>query len=215
MMKKAIFYCIILTAPISLTGQIGINTADPKSILDITSTSDGILLPRYTTANRESSVFQESESLYDITKQELYFFSTKDNSWYKWDRRQTPTNIIALDVVKNSTLTGIGFQQTVDYITFNVPAYPDASNIMVECSANINLNTGSSTNVGARFIIKETGGLGVNTFPVSMGNVSSNDDAIDQGTTSFSVVRPITRFTCNIYTPVYSSGKFRRNDDRK
>lgn len=192
-MKKNIFYTLILlTVFFTVKAQIGINTANPKAILDIVSDKDGILLPSYTTINREAASFQESESLYDTTKQELYYYSTQNNEWLKWDRRQTPTNILALNVVKNSTLTNVGFQQTVNYITLNIPSYPDATNIMVECSANISLNTGSSTNVGARFIIQETGALGTNSFPVSMGNVSSTDDQIDQGTTSFSVVRPIT-----------------------
>ena len=66
--------------------QIGIGTASPNatSILDITSTTKGMLAPRMTTTER-IAITTPAESLlvYDTTVKAFYFYNTATTSWVK------------------------------------------------------------------------------------------------------------------------------------
>lgn len=57
-MKKLLFVFVLTNTLSLLSGQVGINTATPNgaTILDITSTDKGILIPRLTDAQRNSSL---------------------------------------------------------------------------------------------------------------------------------------------------------------
>ena len=50
-MKKLL---LLLLITVSAFGQVGINTSNPQAVLDITSTTSGILIPRLTTTERNA-----------------------------------------------------------------------------------------------------------------------------------------------------------------
>jgi hypothetical protein len=63
--KKTLFYCLLqltLISSCSLFAQVGIGTVtpDPSSILDISSTSQGLLMPRLSTIQRDAIVLPAS-----------------------------------------------------------------------------------------------------------------------------------------------------------
>lgn len=66
--------------------QIGIGTVTPNasSVLDITSTTKGMLAPRMTTAQR-IAIASPAESLlvYDTTVKSFYYYNTATTSWIK------------------------------------------------------------------------------------------------------------------------------------
>ena len=66
--------------------QIGIGTITPDatSILDITSTTQGMLAPRMTTAQR-TAITTPAESLlvFDTTEKAFYFYNTLSATWVK------------------------------------------------------------------------------------------------------------------------------------
>ncbi len=71
---------------IGTNAQIGIGTTSPNStsILDITSTTQGMLAPRMTTAQR-TAITTPAESLlvFDTTDKAFYFYNTATTAWIK------------------------------------------------------------------------------------------------------------------------------------
>jgi len=74
------FFFLTLT----IQAQIGIGTVTPNasSILDITSTTQGLLAPRMTTAQR-TAITTPAESLlvYDTTDKAFYYYNTTTSTW--------------------------------------------------------------------------------------------------------------------------------------
>lgn len=115
-MKKLL---VILFIPFLLEAQVGIGTATPssKSILDLTSTSKGFLLPRVTTTQRIAI----NPAATDLG---LQVFDTTTNSFWNWNGTswlQTGTNIYNSDGTvgsnRNVTLTDkINFDSGTFYI---------------------------------------------------------------------------------------------------
>jgi hypothetical protein len=69
-----------------IQAQIGIGTVTPNvsSVLDITSTTKGLLAPRMTTTERTAIVTPaESLLVYDTTVKAFYFYNTATTSWIK------------------------------------------------------------------------------------------------------------------------------------
>src|SRR6187402_2235540 len=66
--------------------QIGIGTVTPNasSVLDITSTTKGLLAPRMTTVER-TAIVSPAESLlvYDTTVKAFYYYNLTTTSWVK------------------------------------------------------------------------------------------------------------------------------------
>lgn len=81
-MKKTILIFIFLS--FSTFAQVGIGTTTPNasSILDVTSTTNGILVPRVTSAQR-IVIASPAQSLmvYDTDVDLFYYFSVSNNSW--------------------------------------------------------------------------------------------------------------------------------------
>jgi len=70
----------------NMFGQVGIGTItpDPSSILDISSTTQGMLTPRMTTTQR-TSISSPADGLmvYDTTAKSFYFYNTATSLWTK------------------------------------------------------------------------------------------------------------------------------------
>jgi microcystin-dependent protein len=90
-MKKiyALIAGLVLTTQLTFA-QVGFNndTPDPSSVLDLTSTDKGFLIPRMTTAERQAiNAPAQSLLIYDTTDKRFYFFNA--GQWYalnEWDR---------------------------------------------------------------------------------------------------------------------------------
>ncbi|MEX0966433.1 MAG: hypothetical protein WD077_04290 [Bacteroidia bacterium] len=64
--------------------RIGIGTDDPKSVLDVRSTTSGILMPRMSTVQRTGySNPQEGSIVYDVTDDHLYLYD--GSTWKQLD----------------------------------------------------------------------------------------------------------------------------------
>lgn len=81
-MKKSILFFIFFS--FSAFAQVGIGTTTPNSssILDVTSTTNGILVPRLTSLQRMAVVSPaQSLMVYDTDVDLYYYFSVSNNSW--------------------------------------------------------------------------------------------------------------------------------------
>lgn len=78
--------CLCCITLHQLTAQVGIGTTtpDPSAVLDISSTSQGMLAPRMTTAERVA-ISNPSEGLlvFDVTEDAFYYYNTTSTSWIK------------------------------------------------------------------------------------------------------------------------------------
>ncbi len=83
--KEIALALCLLTGTIALS-QVGIGTADPdpSSLLDLKSSSQGLLAPRMTTLERQA-ILSPAESLlvFDTNEKAFYFFNTTTSSWAK------------------------------------------------------------------------------------------------------------------------------------
>jgi hypothetical protein len=81
-MKKLVLLLFFFT--LTMHSQVGIGTTTPNasSILDVTSTTNGILVPRLTSAQR-IAIASPAQSLmvYDTDVDLYYYFSVSNNSW--------------------------------------------------------------------------------------------------------------------------------------
>lgn len=83
--KHTLFFVLLfLFASFLANAQIGIGTVTPNasSVLDVTSTTQGLLTPRMTTAQRNAIVTPADGLLvYDIDLKAFYFYSAGTSSW--------------------------------------------------------------------------------------------------------------------------------------
>jgi microcystin-dependent protein len=109
-MKKCLCLMIIITSTATLYGQVGFNQPNPdaKSILDLTATDKGLLIPRMTTAFRDaissSPATPESLLVYDTDLKGFYFFQA--GTWYslnEWVKTAGSNNVSLLG---NATVVG-------------------------------------------------------------------------------------------------------------
>jgi hypothetical protein len=85
---KPLFIFLLITLSIhSLQGQVGFNNPNPhpNSLLDLTATDKGLLIPRLTTVQRDALTLilnpaAESLMVYDTNLQGFYFF--RAGTWY-------------------------------------------------------------------------------------------------------------------------------------
>jgi hypothetical protein len=94
-------FLILIFFTFSCIAQVGIGTVSPNasSILDISSTTNGILVPRLTSAQR-IAVGTPAQSLmvYDTDVDLYYYFSTSNNYW-------TPINVGSVKNITASAYT--------------------------------------------------------------------------------------------------------------
>ena len=80
----SLFLFAIIFCSLTSHAQVGIGTTNPdaSSMLDITSTSKGLLVPRMTTAQR-NAITTPSNSLlvYDTTLKSFYYYDSTTSSW--------------------------------------------------------------------------------------------------------------------------------------
>ncbi len=77
---------IILFFSLTIKAQVGIGNTNPdsSSMLDITSTSKGMLAPRMTTAQRTAITTPANSLLvYDTTLKSFYYYDTTTTAWVK------------------------------------------------------------------------------------------------------------------------------------
>ena len=81
-----------VTGSLDVTGNVGIGTTSPLAKLDITSTTDGVLLPRMTTTQVNAISSPENGlTVYNTTLNTLCFYN--GSSWQKVTSANMPLNI--------------------------------------------------------------------------------------------------------------------------
>ncbi|MDC8002116.1 hypothetical protein POV26_13800 [Aequorivita todarodis] len=81
-----LFLFTILFFPLTIQAQVGIGNTNPdaSSVLDITSTSKGLLLPRMTTAQRLAiTTPANSLMVYDTTVKAYFYYDTVSATWVR------------------------------------------------------------------------------------------------------------------------------------
>ena len=82
--KILLVITLALTFNLSINAQVGIGTTspDPSSILDISSTTQGMLAPRMTTTERTAITTPANSLLvYDTTVKAFFYYDTLSTSW--------------------------------------------------------------------------------------------------------------------------------------
>jgi hypothetical protein len=107
-MMKYIFFYLLFLLPHLLRGQsvgIGTNSPDPKAALDINSNSKGLLIPRMTTAQRNSITLPATGLLvYDLDKRAIYIYEGR-----KWQPILFTTNENKLPLYTQEASDGTSF----------------------------------------------------------------------------------------------------------
>jgi len=83
--RKSILFIVFFAFTMGYT-QVGIGTVNPNStsLLDLTSTTQGLLVPRMTTTQRNAIVTPANSLLvYDITLKAYYYYDTPTTTWVK------------------------------------------------------------------------------------------------------------------------------------
>lgn len=81
--KLTLVACLLFSAAFSQVG-IGTTIPDPSSVLDVTSTSQGLLAPRMTTVQRNAITTPANSLLvYDTDLKTFYYYDTTTTSWTK------------------------------------------------------------------------------------------------------------------------------------
>ena len=85
MRKKLLFFIFLITSFFNYA-QVGINTSspDPSSVLDIVSTTSGMLTPRMTTVQR-NAIASPAEGLlvFDTDEDAFYYYDLTTTTWIK------------------------------------------------------------------------------------------------------------------------------------
>ena len=128
-MKKLVVLLVVFALANSLHAQVGFNNPSPdaKSLLDLTATDKGLLIPRMTTALRDGIVSAtgptpESLLVYDTDLKGFYFFNA--GTWYslnEWVRTAGSNNV---SLTGNATVSGnISNSGTVSTTGLNVAGF--------------------------------------------------------------------------------------------
>jgi hypothetical protein len=112
-MKKLILLIIFLSFFEKSIAQIGINTTntapDTKAMLDISSTTKGLLIPRMTSSQRTTLLTIEALTVYDTDTHSYWFFKTPGGWTELASGGASPWTIAGTDIVNSNTgNVGIG-----------------------------------------------------------------------------------------------------------
>lgn len=193
--KKNITTCLvvffILTA--TMNGQVGIGTItpDPSSILDISSTTQGMLTPRMTTTQR-TSISSPADGLivYDTTEKSFYFYNVLTSLWSKIsnqvDGRLKYKLIKSTDVLATVLATELAAGGGTKYLLDTTTLYEINGSIILNLPIEINNAYITGSDSGEDKLIKATGDLFTGstggtvktiTLVASAGNVFNLDGA--------------------------------------
>lgn len=129
MKKKILLFCLLANIAIA---QVGINTITPhlSSILDIESTTQGILIPRFSSSVRDTLTNTPEAFLFYNTSTNFFQYRS-NNIWYSWRQGQsiplTKPLINSIDVTEpgkikiNYSAAVSGLNQSVNYQGFTIP----------------------------------------------------------------------------------------------
>ncbi len=152
-MKKTLLLFLLLTT--TLYSQVGIGTTTPNlsSILDVTSTTNGILVPRLTSAQRVAIVTPaQSLMVYDTDVDLYYYFSVLNNSW---------------------TAINVGSIKNIAATSYTLSAVDNGRILDFSATTSITLTVPNTLPTGFQVSITQSG-LGNVTLVASGGMVLSN-----------------------------------------
>src|SRR5688572_14648067 len=114
-------FCLSAFLPFCLTGQVAINqdnsTPDPSSLLDVKSTSKGMLVPRMATANRNAIGTPATGLLvYDTDVKSFFFF---DGTAWKEIRRGNVTELADTDNDTKVQVESVADEDKIRFKTAN------------------------------------------------------------------------------------------------
>lgn len=172
------FFLILLLFSELYYSQIGINTSSPKAILDIHSTTDGLIIPRVTTSERMAMMVspeKEGMLVFDISLDEFYLYKGASLGWEPVDkypffnaepmvvgyvqRFVNETNNDGLNV-GDTRIDFLNGPSNNGYTTVNTytPAFEN-SNIIISCNIDIEATntSGVRNKLGARIALGVNG----------------------------------------------------------
>lgn len=131
-MKKKLFPVLLVTCPVLLFSQVGINTQTPhsSSVLDLTSDTKGFLLPRITTAAATSLSGTASEGLVVFDKDRKIFIGWDGTKWQNLGYEEINTVPSATNVTISGNYT-IGSALTGNYTFSDADSNPDNASVLV------------------------------------------------------------------------------------
>jgi len=184
-MRKLILPFLVLLCSITLHAQvgIGIETPNSSSILDVTSTSKGLLLPRLTTTQRDAITSPATGLfVYNTTTNNLNMFNGV--VWYEFSTTATQGLVATIDTAgatTTGTLTAGSAASSVstsfNYTGGNGKPYPAqsySSTGVTGLTATLTAGTMANGNGSLSYTITGTpSGSGTATFTITVGGQTS------------------------------------------
>lgn len=184
-MKKLILSFLLLSCSISLHAQVGIGTETPNAsaILDVTSTSQGVLLPRMTTTQRDAIASPAAGLfIFNTTSNNLNMFN--GGIWYEFSTTATQGLVATMDTAganTSGTLTAgsaaSNVSTTFNYTGGNGKPYPTqsySSTGVTGLTATLTAGTMANGNGSLTYTITGTpSGSGTATFTITIGGQTS------------------------------------------
>lgn len=184
-MKKLILSFLLLSCSIYLHAQVGIGTETPNAsaILDVTSTSQGVLLPRMTTTQRDAIASPAAGLfIFNTTSNNLNMFN--GGIWYEFSTTATQGLVATMDTAGASTSGTLtagsaasNVSTTFNYTGGNGKPYPTqsySSTGVTGLTATLTAGTMANGNGSLTYTITGTpSGSGTATFTITIGGQTS------------------------------------------
>jgi len=169
--------------PYSPNAGVGINTTTPQAILDVVSTTSGILIPRMTTTQKNAIVSPTiSMQLFDTTIQKFQYWN--GSIWVNSD--SSPQNLQSVTDVGNTTTNDIFVKDDISLPTTIATHFNYAFNVQDQ-------NTGKGAS------INNLGELNLSSAFDRFGTLSRNPS---QSTTSVNHLLPATAGTLALVSDI-------------
>ncbi len=175
MFQKNTIFSVLIVSMLYLPtyAQVGIGTTSPNqsSILDVTSTTQGLLAPRMTTIQRNAiSTPAEGLLVFDVDLDSFYYYDFDSSSW-----KEILADTIRRDnyvLVKSEADFPTAVSSTIT-LNENV-LYEINGNIIMANSLNLNNATIIGNDIGEDIISKATGSLFVGNKGGELKNITLN-----------------------------------------
>jgi hypothetical protein len=159
---KNLFLIIFLFSFSALFAQVGIGTDNPhsSSILDISSTTQGVLLPRLTNPERDAIVNPtEGLLIYNVTTKDFNYFKTNWKSVSKGYQFVNESATISTNSMQYGDVTGmvitpsqgvhvISYESEISNTNLPVPIHVSANSLLINFNTLYNQLSNYSTVVG-------------------------------------------------------------------